>query len=145
MKVVLHTLLRSPCFFSNPRLIDSDMMAVFDVNDTISALGNGDAFSDPMDPRYRARPYTGRNLTHVEKVLLPAISAMNVYPKHVVEQAAMFLGGGVLNMETVMEETEAAKENVVPEIGSKAGGIFEIMSTLLSVRRPRRRSTGIGE
>ena len=121
------------------------MMAVFDVNDTLSnQTKNGDAFSNPMDPRYRAKPYVGpTNLAQIRDVLLPSISAMDVYPKEVVEEASRFLGGGMTNFEAVRlaESNTLLSEEQSGDGGSGALGTASefVEGILLSIRRFIRR------
>src|SRR5690554_2696986 len=35
---------------------------------------------DPVDPRFRAKPYAGTNLAEVREVLLPGFAKLNAYP-----------------------------------------------------------------
>lgn len=55
------------------------MMAAFDVGDTKAKPAQGDIFSDPMNPKFRASPYTGTNLAQVQSQLLPYFASLEIY------------------------------------------------------------------
>lgn len=59
---------------------DHDMMAAFNLS-KITDLGYPETtnFDDPMDPRFRAKPYTGTDLAQVESELLPWFSSLDSY------------------------------------------------------------------
>lgn len=81
------------------------MMAVFDVNNTGSNRKYGDDFSDPMAPQWRAKTWPGiTDLDEIKKVLLPRYSAMDIYPRRIVEESSAPLGGGVITMEDLAQQ-----------------------------------------
>lgn len=55
------------------------MMAAFDVNDTKDKPSQGDIFSDPMNPQFRASAYSGTNIAQIQSQLLPYFASLNIY------------------------------------------------------------------
>ncbi|KAL0638050.1 hypothetical protein Q9L58_002987 [Maublancomyces gigas] len=60
---------------------DQDMMAAFDVNDTKEKPAQGDIFSDPMNPQFRASAFTSTNIAQVQSQLLPYFAGLEIYSK----------------------------------------------------------------
>ncbi|TLD20840.1 hypothetical protein E2P81_ATG08504 [Venturia nashicola] len=61
---------------------DQGMMGVFNVT-SLADLGYKDletALEDPMDPRFRAKKYTGTNLDDIKSKVLPFFASLNAYP-----------------------------------------------------------------
>ncbi|KAH0608854.1 uncharacterized protein H6S33_001082 [Morchella sextelata] len=58
---------------------DQDMMAAFDVGDTKAVPAQGDQFSDPMNPTFRASAYTGTNVAQLMSERLPYFAGLDIY------------------------------------------------------------------
>ncbi|RPA74853.1 hypothetical protein BJ508DRAFT_215038 [Ascobolus immersus RN42] len=59
---------------------DDDMMASFDVANTKANAANGDIFSNPMNPQFRDKPFTGSpSLSEIEGEILPYWAGLKVY------------------------------------------------------------------
>ena len=59
---------------------DHDMMGAFNVT-YLSNLGytETDLLIDPMEPRWRAKPYSSTNIAQVQSTVLPEFAATNAY------------------------------------------------------------------
>jgi len=61
---------------------DNGMMGIFNVT-KLADLGYKDletGLEDPMDPRFRAKPYAGTNLDEIKRNTLPFFASLNAYP-----------------------------------------------------------------
>lgn len=54
-------------------------MAAFDVNDTKDKPSQGDIFSDPMNPQFRASAYSGTDIAQLQSQLLPYFASLDIY------------------------------------------------------------------
>ncbi|PWW78775.1 Cupredoxin, partial [Tuber magnatum] len=60
---------------------DQDMMGVFDVNNTKANPSRGDQFSDPLNPAFAAKPYSGTtDLNQIRTTVLPVFANLDIYP-----------------------------------------------------------------
>lgn len=57
------------------------MMAAFDVNDTKDKPAQGDIFSDPMNPQFRASAFTSTSVSQLQSQLLPYFASLEIYSK----------------------------------------------------------------
>lgn len=55
------------------------MMAAFDVGDTKTTPAQGDQFSDPMNPTFRASTYSGTNVPQLMSQRLPYFAGLDIY------------------------------------------------------------------
>lgn len=62
---------------------DHDMMAAFNVSEVdLSTFGYPQtvSFNDPMEPLFRAKSYSGSDMSAIQDVMLPGMQNMDAYP-----------------------------------------------------------------